>query len=564
MARIRHIDIRNFRCIEQLSWWPSDGINCLIGPGDSGKSTLLDAIDYCLGARRTIQVTDADFCRLDVERPIAISITIGDLDDALRSLETYGPYLRSCDAVSKTIDDEPEAGRETVLTIRLHVGADLEPSWSLVSDRTASLDQQRLLNWSDRQRIAPTRLGSLPDNNLAWRRGSVLSRLTDERANTGASLANAARAARSAFGDVADAQLNATLKVVQETAAELGVDVGDTLRAMLDAHSISLSGGTVALHNSDGIPLRALGTGSSRLLLAGLQRRASEAGDLILIDEVEFGLEPHRLIRLLGSLGAKEADPPLQAFISTHSPVAIRELRAGQLHVLRCIGGAHSVASVGDATDVQGTVRAFPEAFLASSVIICEGATEVGLLRGIDQHWVSEKGFSPLMAQGVALVDAGGCSKLYGRASAFTALGYRCAVLRDDDVQPDTATESSFTTAGNAVFTWATGNSTESELFASLDDAGVQALLEYAVATVGEALVDDHIKSASKGVQTLTSCRANSGAATRQVLASAAHGCGWYKSVGRMEDAARTVIGPSITAAKGTFSVDPILEWASG
>ena len=70
MARLRKIEIQNFRSIKELAWLPSAGINCLIGPGDSGKSSILDAIDYCVGARRNIQFTDADFHGLDVERPI--------------------------------------------------------------------------------------------------------------------------------------------------------------------------------------------------------------------------------------------------------------------------------------------------------------------------------------------------------------------------------------------------------------------------------------------------------------------------------------------------------------
>ncbi|MGO4684118.1 AAA family ATPase [Hyphomicrobium sp. 2TAF46] len=41
-----------------------DGLNCLIGPGDSGKSSVLEAIDFCLGARRNLQISDADFHRL--------------------------------------------------------------------------------------------------------------------------------------------------------------------------------------------------------------------------------------------------------------------------------------------------------------------------------------------------------------------------------------------------------------------------------------------------------------------------------------------------------------------
>lgn len=55
----------------------------------------------------------------------------------------------------------------------------------------------------------------------------------------------------------------------------------------------------------------------------------------MLSDELEYGLELHRIARFLGSLGAKEAAAPLQVFLTTHSPVALRELSGGQLFVLR-------------------------------------------------------------------------------------------------------------------------------------------------------------------------------------------------------------------------------------
>ena len=76
MARVRAIEIKNFRGIKALSWYPAPGINCLIGPGDSGKSSVIDSIDLCLGARRNVQFTDADFHLLDVETPITIEITL--------------------------------------------------------------------------------------------------------------------------------------------------------------------------------------------------------------------------------------------------------------------------------------------------------------------------------------------------------------------------------------------------------------------------------------------------------------------------------------------------------
>jgi len=68
MAKIRHIEIRNFRGVKYLNWAPKDGINCLIGPGDSGKTSILDAIDGCLSVRRNVDFSDADFFQMDGER----------------------------------------------------------------------------------------------------------------------------------------------------------------------------------------------------------------------------------------------------------------------------------------------------------------------------------------------------------------------------------------------------------------------------------------------------------------------------------------------------------------
>jgi putative ATP-dependent endonuclease of OLD family len=365
VARVRQIEIKNFRGIASLTWDPSPGINCLIGPGDSGKSTVLDAIDLCLGARRAAQFSDSDFYQLDVTKPVSISVTVGELSDALRGLDAYGLYLRGYDPILGIVEEEPSAEIETVLTINLTVAGDLEPVWSLVSARAAAQGQTRNLAWSDRVNLAPTRLGAYAGANLSWRRGSVLNLLSDEKPDASAALVKAAREARAAFGEQAAEQLAATLAIVEETASELGIPYGNELKAMLDSHSISFSGGTISLHDELGVPLRGLGIGSTRLLSAGLQRRAAENSTIVLIDELEHGLEPHRLIRLLGSIGAKEQQPPLQAFVTTHSPTALRELSALQLHVVRKEDAAHDVREVPSSDDIQGTIRLYPEALLA-------------------------------------------------------------------------------------------------------------------------------------------------------------------------------------------------------
>ena len=573
MARIRAIEIRNFRGIKELSWFPSPGLNCLIGPGDSGKSSILDAIDFCLGARRSIQFTDADFHRLDVETPISISVTIGELGEGLKNLDAYGMYLRGFDAQSGTIEDEPEKDGETVLTVKLTIESDLEPTWSLVSERAEAQGQTRNLSWADRIRLAPTRIDAMANHHLGWRRDSVLNRVSEERVDASAALAKAARDARAAFGDQAQDQLGETLQIVAGTAKELGIPIGGGVQAMLDAHSVSFSGGTISLHDEAGIPLRRLGVGSTRLLIAGLQRKASEQATIILIDELEHGLEPHRIIRLLGSLGAKEMNPPLQVFMTTHSPVVLRELSGNQLFVVRPVSDKHEVRNVGTMDDIQSTIRLYPDAFLAPSVIVCEGASEVGLIRGLDQYQ-SANGHSSISAAGTSLVDCGGgdADRPFKRAAAFLSLGYRTAIVRDDDKKPTEAAETAFTDGGGKLVTWRDGRALEDELFLSLSDDGIGKLIDRAIELHGEDLINEHIKSASQNAKDLATIQAEAlidsiSLENRMLLGKAARTrkAGWFKSVTWMEDVARDIVGPDLGNADGDFRklIDEIFTWAN-
>jgi putative ATP-dependent endonuclease of the OLD family len=108
------------------------------------------------GARRTAQFTDADFYNLDVEAPINILLIIGDLDDVLKNLDSYGLYLRGYDPETAEVEDEPEKELESVLCLNLTVRGDLEPSWTLLSDRAQAHNATRNLSRSDRIRAAPT------------------------------------------------------------------------------------------------------------------------------------------------------------------------------------------------------------------------------------------------------------------------------------------------------------------------------------------------------------------------------------------------------------------------
>lgn len=562
MTRIRYLEIRNFRSIQRLDWAPSKGINCLIGPGDSGKSTVLDAIDICLGMRRGTSMGDMDFHGMNVEAPISISITLGGLPEALLDVDVYGEFLRGFNQDWEEVEDEPREGLETVITLRLRVEADLEPSWGLYSYRAEQLQLERTIPWKDRASLVPARIGSYASANLSWTRGSVLNRLTDERAELGAELAKSARHARADFGNQAAAHFKKTLDVVRTTSQHLGVDIGATPQALLDAHSVSIREGAIALHDENGIPLRSLGTGSSRLLVAGLQRAASGNAPIALVDEVEFGLEPHRLMRFLDSLGAKDPNGPLQVFLTTHSPVALRELSGNQLFVVRPGRNHHNVVRTGSSNEIQSTLRLDPEAFLAKSVIVCEGASEVGFARGLDQFWVG-MGYASFLAKGGAYVNAGGGTpdNAFARASALTRLGYRTMVFVDADKAASAGVPERYLAEGGTLLSWRPGMALEDELFIHLSDDAVDALMDKACTLLGEDLVDQNIQTASQGKLTLGMAQLERlmegySRTTREILgrASRSRNTGWFKSLTTYQEVAKDIVGPALRNAEPGFT----------
>lgn len=562
MACIRHIAVSNFRGIRSLNWCPEPGINCLIGPGDSAKSTVLDAIEACLALRRAGSFSDTDFHQLDVTQAIDIRVTLGDLPESLMDIDVYGDYLRGFDKLAESIEDEPRKGTETVLTVQLAVGADLEPTWRLYSDRTAALDSPKGIPFRERAALAPARLGSHPNSNLSWTRGSVLNRLSEEKADVGGELAKAARDARVAFGDKAGVQVAGTLEIVTKTAKSLGVDVGAAALALLDAHAVSFGDGAVALHSSSGIPLRHLGTGSMRLLLAGLHREAAAHARVLLVDEVELGLEPHRLTRLLHSLGSKDKDPRLQVFMTTHSPVAVRELSGAQLHIQRKETERHVLKLAGTAVEIQSTLRCDPEAFLAKTVVVCEGASEVGFVRGFDLYF-SAQGHQSLQAAGAAFVNANGGSpdKCLQRALALRKLGYRVVAFIDNDKAASGSEVRAFEEAGGSIVTWKNAQALEDVIFRSFPVDVVDNLITRATEHTSIDFMELNLERCAGRPLTLQQIWEARQAAgdysleNRALLGRAARvrNRGWFKSITKMEDLAREMLAPGLHRSAADF-----------
>ena len=204
---------------------------------------------------------------------------------------------------------------------------------------------------------------------------------------------------------------------------------------------------------------------------------------ITLFDEVEVGLEPHRIARLLQHL---TGDDTGQYFLTTHSPVVLRELTVADLHIVHCDGGDIDVVAADKppiADTIQGKIRDSAEAFLAPKIVVCEGATEVGFLRGLDDHWVASQNKDSFAYRGIALFDANGASKIKDVAETLIALGYSVAVLADSD-EPDQFSDADaedLRQAGITVAKWTGGLSIEERVFADLPWAGVRSSFDAAL-----------------------------------------------------------------------------------
>ena len=426
--RIRHISIRNFRGIRELDWTiPNNTLFCLIGRGDSTKSTILEALRRAFYPQWNLAFHDADFFQCVPANTICIDVILGDISDEFRDLESYGHHLCGWNPQTLTRHDEPADGLDDALRIRLAVGNDLEPSWRVIR---GDEDEGVSFKAVDRAKVSVSLIGALSDRHLNWSRGSLLSRLT-ETESISLSLAEAGRAAKTAL-DAQRAQslsqFDAIAQTAETTARSLGVKVPQRpTRPILDADSINLRLGSLALHDGE-MPLKQLGLGSKRMLTTGLQKQTLHTPHVTLFDEVEIGLEPYRIARLIEHL---KTDTTGQYFLTTHSPVVLRELTVHDLHIVHCRDGKTEIVAANKdaiAECVQGKIRMGAEAFLAPKIVACEGATEVGFLRGLDDYWIAN-GLSAFAYRGIALFDVGGAPNIRPVADSLNHLSYSVAVL---------------------------------------------------------------------------------------------------------------------------------------
>lgn len=478
--RIHQLEIRNFRGIALLDWHPTIGLTSLVGPGDAGKTTILDAIGLLFSPRWNHSFSDNDFHGgHSTGEPIVIRATVVEPPVDLMRLEAFAGYVRGVHAMTGKIVDEPD-DELPALTLELRVEHYMEPIWQVIADRHQVPAPIRA-----RQRAAfgIVRIGSDSLTDLRWARNSALLRLTgaDEHKPTGEALVDASRAAKQATS-ASFSELDTVAKQVTDRARQLrAIPSTTTLHAALNSDLFQVSEGAVSLH-AGAVPMERHGLGSRRLTGISVQLADSADAQILLVDEIESGLEPFRIRHLLRALETRLGPSNLlsQVFVTTHSPVVLRELTYKQLGVVRRKNNVTEVLTPGE--NMQRMLRANAEAFLAPKVLICEGATEVGFAREI---YANAELRDPQLVSSVATADANGESNLIEYMAAFIDLGYLVAVFCDYDTDIDLASAQS----AEALIRSDKGNCTEQQVLHSLSRLGLAAAIQHGINALGEISV---------------------------------------------------------------------------
>ena len=222
--RIRHLKIQNFRGIKDFSQKFNRDFVCLIGRGDSCKTTILEAISLALSPSWSIIFHDTDFHKSNVKEPIEIYVSLTNFPDSFITESKYGLHLRGLNKQNGEIEDELKDDHEKVLTIKLSVDEYLEPHWVITNSRQL---EDKPISASDRAKLNCFMVSDYVDRHFSWNKGNPLYSLLkleeqspgDENKNI---IIEALRGAKSQIDQNNFASLSKTVNRVISKAAALG------------------------------------------------------------------------------------------------------------------------------------------------------------------------------------------------------------------------------------------------------------------------------------------------------------------------------------------------------
>lgn len=378
-AVIRQLKIELFRGIKALKWNPASGLNVILGGGDVGKSTILDAIALLLNPSNAAVVSEFDYHCRDSDSGFVIQavLSLPPSTGISQQQKFIWPWeWNGTEAVVPLASDGDDTSSPDLPVYRLQVRGthEMELVWEIVQPN----DEIDILSAAVRRAIGIVRLASddRNDRDLRLVYGSALDRLLSDqglKARIGKQMSDFDLNAK--LSDDGKKSLTKLDDALRKGLLPSGLEIGLTSAQGLSIGAlIGLLARKELPENAEAkpLPLASWGAGTRRMVTLQIAAATQTSTRIAVIDEAERGLEPYRVRRLIDVLQSESA----QTFVTTHSAVAINAATKAHLWYL------DSTGSIGELpqANINRQQERDPETFLARLAVIAEGPTEIGFV----------------------------------------------------------------------------------------------------------------------------------------------------------------------------------------
>jgi putative ATP-dependent endonuclease of OLD family len=455
---VARVTVMNFRGISSADVRLS-GTTVLLGDNNSGKSTLLEAVELAIGADRLHRrpvIDEHDFYGgryLDVD--IRIEVVVVDLDDELQ-IKFRGNIEFWDESTGKVLESMPTPAMDVVPCVRVTFVGHYDPddddfvgrTWfsSPVDDSGTPTQEAKS---TDKREFGFLLLRALRTGTraMSMERGSLLDfvlRAFEVEMQMWENLLNNLRAIpvagddNSEFGNVLtsiDAAMKEIVAAEWADAPHLRVSelTRDDLRHVLRSFMATGAPGYAAPFNHQGS-----GTVNS-LVIAMLTLIAQKRNGRVIfaMEEPEISVPPtsqKRVVDLILGLGG-------QSLFTTHSPYVLEEFEPEQMTVInrKHATGAMIATQVNLPSALKlkvfrsGIRTRFGEALLARRVLVTEGDTEAESYATLAKTAARADPlkYARLDTRGWAIFDAQGETNVAGFSQFFRGLGKQVAAVFD-------------------------------------------------------------------------------------------------------------------------------------
>lgn len=460
---IYHLTVERFRGIKTLTWHPARRVNVILGGGDVGKTTILDAIGLLFSPTNSSLVADTDYNLRNeaagflIEAIVALPPSSG-ID---RQTKPAWPWSwTGSAAVVPAVADDSTATGEPVYKLRVRGTDELELAYEIVQP-DGTTDH---LSVALRRAIGLVRLSGddRNDRDLRLVQGSALDRLLSDK---GLRSRMASELAKSNVKDELTPEAQKALADLDNAFKRENLPAGlDISFTGGQGASVASLVGLTAAREAVQLPLSNWGAGTRRLAALAITEQNQGEYPITLVDEVERGLEPYRQRLLMAKLQAGKS----QAFITTHSPAAIS---AGSNAQLWYVDHAGKIGPL-DGLKVSKHREFDPETFLARLAVVAEGATEVGFVTTLLENALQ----SSLQLHGIHITDGGGHDTTIELLEALAQGGLRFGGFADDERRHPDRWAKLTKQLGPLLFRWKAGD-LETNVIGAVADENLEQLL---------------------------------------------------------------------------------------